>query len=279
MMPHPKHLLDQQGFYPKKSLGQNFIFDDNILAKIAAAAELTSDDEVLEIGPGLGNLTRHLALVSGRVVAVELDDRLLPLLHKRLDNLDNVELVQGDILEWHPDEKFKNHYKVVANIPYYITGAILRRLLAADRRPSRMTLTVQDDLARRMAAEPGKMTLFAVSVQLYARVAIVFSIKAGAFWPRPEVDSAVVDLQVRPILPLETAQVKPFFQIVRTGFSQKRKQLGRNLRNLDYPETELSNALANAGIDGRRRAETLSVDEWLALYRGLRELGTTRGGA
>jgi 16S rRNA (adenine1518-N6/adenine1519-N6)-dimethyltransferase len=265
-MSHPKAILDKQGLYPKKSLGQNFIFDDNLLARIGATAELTPDDSVLEIGPGLGNLTRHLAHSSGRVVAVELDGRLLPLLHERLDGLGNVELVHGDILDWQPAEYFVDPYKVVANIPYYMTGAILRHLFAVEPRPTQMTLTVQRELAGRMAARPGKMSLFAVSVQFYAEVSIAFVIKAGAFWPRPEVDSAVVNLIGRPEMPLDREQVESFFRIVRAGFSQKRKQLQRNLRQLGYPEQALLKALAKADIDGGRRAETLSVDEWLAIY-------------
>lgn len=268
-MPHPKVILDKQELQPKKSLGQNFIFDDNILARITASAELVPGDNVLEIGPGLGSLTRHLAFASGRVVAVELDGRLLPLLHERLDDLSNVELVHGDILEWGPDEYFLGPYKVVANIPYYISGAILRHLLEEVPRPSRMTLTVQQELAGRMAAQPGKMSLFAVSVQFYAEVSIAFKIKAGAFWPRPEVDSAVCNLDVRPQLPLDRDQVEPFFRVVRMGFSQKRKQLQRNLRRLDYPEHVLLESLAAGRVDGKRRAETLSVDEWLAIYRNL----------
>jgi 16S rRNA (adenine1518-N6/adenine1519-N6)-dimethyltransferase len=265
-MSHPKVILDRKGIYPKKSLGQNFIFDDNLLARIGATAELTPDDSVLEIGPGLGNLTRHLAHASGRVVAVELDSRLLPLLHERLDDLGNAELVHGDILDWHPAEYFVDPYKVVANIPYYITGAILRHLFAVEPGPTQMTLTVQRELAERMAARPGKMSLFAVSVQFYADVSIAFVIKAGAFWPRPEVDSAVVNLIGRPEMPLDRERVESFFRIVRVGFSQKRKQLQKNLRQLGYPEQALLKALAEAGIDGRRRAETLSVDEWLAIY-------------
>ena len=272
-MPHPKAILDRQGLRPKKSLGQNFIFDDNLLARIAATAELTPEDSVLEVGPGLGNLTRHLAFASSRVVAVELDDRLLPLLHERLDDLENVELVRGDILNWRPADYFAGAYKVVANIPYYITGAILRHLLQQNPRPSRMVLTVQQELARRIAAKPGKMSLLAVSVQFYADVSIDFSIKAGAFWPRPDVDSAVCSLFVRPEPPIDPSQVERFFRVVRSGFGQKRKQLQRNLRQFGWPEQKLLEALANAGIDGRRRAETLSVDEWLSVYRSLRDQG------
>jgi 16S rRNA (adenine1518-N6/adenine1519-N6)-dimethyltransferase len=194
---------------------------------------------------------------------------LLPLLRERLDDLRNIEVVHGDILEWHPAEYFTGPYKVVANIPYYITGAILRHLLKENPRPSRMTLTVQQEVARRIVAGPGKMSLLAVSVQFYAEASIAFTIKAGAFWPRPDVDSAVCDLRVRPELPIEADQVEQFFRIVRTGFSQKRKQLRRNLRELGYPEQMLTEALMKAGVDGKRRAETLSVDDWLSVYRNL----------
>ncbi|MFZ0545772.1 MAG: rRNA adenine dimethyltransferase family protein, partial [Candidatus Promineifilaceae bacterium] len=142
-MEHPKHILEKYGFSPKKSLGQNFIYDAYVLAKIAASAELTPDDDVLEIGPGLGALTRHLAHAAKRVVAVELDGRLTPILQKQLVDYANVELVEGDVLEFDPADYFQNDYKVVANVPYYITGAILRHLLSGPSKPTVVVMTVQ----------------------------------------------------------------------------------------------------------------------------------------
>lgn len=260
---HPKHVLARYGIEPKKSLGQNFLFDEGLLARIAAEAELTPDDEVLEVGPGLGALTRQLARVAGRVVAVELDGRLIPVLTGELAAFGNIELVHGDVLELDPADWFARPYRVVANVPYYITGAILRHLLENRPRPSRMVLTVQREVAERLTARPPEMSLLAVSVQYYGRVRLVTPVKAGAFWPRPDVDSAVIRIDVDPArLEPDTANDAAFFRVVRAGFSEKRKQLKNNLRQLGYDDTTIAAALEAAGIDARRRAETLTVAEW-----------------
>jgi 16S rRNA (adenine1518-N6/adenine1519-N6)-dimethyltransferase len=267
---HPKERLAQLGIDPKKSLGQNFLFDDNILANIVAAADLSPTDQVLEVGAGLGSLTRHLAMAAGRVVAVELDQRFFPVLEQGLVHFSNVELVHADILTLDPADYFSRQspvggpYKVIGNVPYYITGAILRHLLGASLKPSRMVLTVQKEVAERLTAAPPNMSLLAVSVQVYGKVEVVMTVKAGAFWPRPDVDSAVVRITVEP----EQSGMRPifnealFFPVVRAGFSKKRKQLKNNLKGLGHNEVAIEEALSKAGIDGRRRAETLSVEEW-----------------
>ena len=167
---HPRQILDRYGIAPKQSLGQNFLYDEGLLARIAAAAELSPDDAVLEIGPGLGALTRQLAQSAGRVVAVELDDRLLPVLRYELEPFANVEIVHGDILSFDPASRFDGPFVVVANVPYYITGAILRRLLEGWPRPRRMVITVQREVADRLTAKPPHMSLLAVSVQYYGSV-------------------------------------------------------------------------------------------------------------
>ncbi len=262
---HPKAILDRYGLQPKKSLGQNFLFDDQILAQITVAAELTPDDEVLEIGPGLGSLTRHLAQTARRVVAVELDDRLLPLLHRELALYPQVEIVHGDILTQDPGQLFPDRaYKVVANVPYYITAGILRHVVSGPVKPVLLVMTVQKEVAQRLLARPDEMSLLAVSVQFYGRPTLVGTIRAGAFWPRPEVDSAIVrvDLRRRDVISADEAT---FFRVVRAGFSQKRKQLKNNLRGLGFSAEFLSQALSQAGVDGRRRAETLSLTEWANL--------------
>ena len=269
-MVHPKKLLEAYNLDARRSLGQNFLFDDQLLEKIVAAADITSTDKVLEIGPGVGALTHHLAQSAGEVVAVELDDRLLPLLNSELAQYENVHLIQGDVLEQDPTGWFQGgSYKVVANVPYYITGAILRHLLQGQGKPELMVLTVQKEVAERITAEPGDMSLLAVSVRFFGEAEIVSIIKAGAFWPRPNVDSAIlrIDLGQGPLLPIE--EEKKFFQIVKAGFSQKRKQLQKNLRRLGYSRKQIMALLAQAGIDGRRRAETLTIAEWLSLYKVL----------
>lgn len=266
-MQHPKNLLAQHGLSPKKSLGQNFIYDDYVLARIVDAAELGPDDDVLEIGPGLGSLTRHLAHAAQRVVAVELDDRLIPIFEEQLDDYTNIKLVHNDILKVNPADFFQQDYKVVANVPYYITGAILRHLLSGPVKPTTMVLTVQYEVAERLTAEPGDLSLLAVSVQFYGRVEIVDKIKAGAFWPRPDVDSAVVRIALYDERVVEPADEDAFFKLVKAGFSQKRKQLQKNLRMIGPDKNEVRQMLELAGIDGRRRAETLSLEEWAAVFR------------
>jgi 16S rRNA (adenine1518-N6/adenine1519-N6)-dimethyltransferase len=266
-MEHPKHLLQQHGLSPKKSLGQNFIYDDAILAKIAGAAELIPKDEVLEIGPGLGALTQHLAHLVRRVVAVELDGRLIPIFQEQLFDYTNIKLVQADILDIDPADYFQQDYKVVANVPYYITGAILRHLLESACKPTRMVMTVQQEVAERLTAEPGKLSLLAISVQFYGQVEIVDTIKAGAFWPRPDVDSAVIRINLYDERVVEPDEEKRFFGLVKAGFSQKRKQLQKNLRAINGDKAKVRQLLQSAGVDGTRRAETLNLEEWAAVYR------------
>ena len=273
---HPRQILDRYAITPKQSLGQNFLYDEGLLARITAAAELSPDDAVLEIGPGLGALTRQLAQAAGRVVAVELDDRLLPILRYELEPFNNVELIHGDILTFDPAGWFDGPFVVVANVPYYITGAILRHLLDGRPRPKRLVLTVQREVADRLTARPPDMSLLAVSVQYYGSVKLIGTVKAGAFWPRPEVDSAIirVDVDDRHLVRGEGEQGRKgedeaFFRVVRAGFSEKRKQLKNNLRHLGLGDEAIAAALASAGIDGRRRAETLTVGEWEQLTLAL----------
>jgi len=267
---HPAHFFKKYKIEPKKSLGQNFLFDENILSRIVEAAVLSPDDQVLEIGPGVGTLTRLLAQKAAAVVAVELDDRLIPILRSEINELENVRLIHGDILEFNSALWFQQSYKVVANVPYYITGAILRHLLSTELKPTVIVLTVQKEVADRITAAPPDMSLLAVSVQFYGMVEIVDIVKAGAFWPKPDVDSAVIriDLQEQEksgtrILSSENEDF--FFQVVKAGFSQKRKQLKNNLRGLGYSKEELTSMLRRAGIDGRRRPQTLKLEEWQEL--------------
>ena len=264
---HPKQLLTHYQIEPKKSLGQNFLFDENVLARIVEAAELQPFEPVLEIGPGLGSLTRVLAQTAASVTAVELDNRFIPILQTELDYFDNVRVIHGDILEQNLDALFDRPYKVVANVPYYITGAILRHLLSAKQKPITVVMTVQKEVAERVTAVPPQMSLLAVSTQLYGTAELVTTIKAGAFWPRPDVDSAVLRLTLFPEPRLPFTEEKEFFAVVKAGFSQKRKQLKNNLQQLGYNQAEITAVLTAAGIDGRRRAETLTIDEWLAIHQ------------
>ncbi len=259
-------LLRQFGVRPRKSLGQNFLVDEQVLARIADAAELGPEDEVLEIGPGPGTLTRHLAERARRVVAVELDASLIPILRQVTAPYANVEIVHGDILQVSLAGFPFSTYKVVGNIPYNITSQILRRLLEAKVRPALIVLTVQLEVARRITAAPGQMSLLAVSVQLYGRPAMVGRIGAGAFYPAPQVDSAIVRIEPYVTRPVEVSDPDGFFALVRAGFAQRRKQLHNALASgLARPPAEIAAVLERAGVDGRRRAETLTLEEWARL--------------
>jgi len=266
-------LLRQFDLRPSKGLGQNFLKDNHSLQKIVHAAELRPDEAVLEIGPGLGSLTRYLSLAARSVTAVELDRKLFPALESVLKPYKNVRLVQGDILKLDPaDVMDVPGYVVVANIPYYITSAVIRHLLEAGQRPRRVVLTVQKEVAERICAKPGDMSLLALSVQVYGQPAISTIIPAEAFYPSPKVDSAVLCIEIhpQPVLPAEELGI--FFQLTKAGFSQKRKTLRNSLAGgLRISPAECEALLASAGIDPRRRAETLTLEEWgnlVKFYRG-----------
>lgn len=262
-------LLRRHNLRARKSLGQNFLVDEGALARIAGAASLSSADAVLEIGPGLGSLTRHLAATARSVTAVELDQTLLPALEEVIGSLANVRVVHGDILKLDPAELMQDAagpYKVVANIPYYITSAVIRHLLEARVKPSHVVLTIQREVAERICAQPGDLSLLAVSVQAYAKVEMLGRIQAGAFHPRPEVDSAVLRLTIRPEPVFGALDPDRFFRVVKAGFGQKRKQLRNALSaGLGRPAQTADGWLVKAGVDPTRRAETLSLAEWQAL--------------
>jgi 16S rRNA (adenine1518-N6/adenine1519-N6)-dimethyltransferase len=272
------HTLRRFNFTPKKSLGQNFLFDPTILDRIVAAGEVTATDVVLEIGPGAGSLTRCLAETAKQVIAVELDDRLIPILQYTLADHPSAAVVHGDILASSletlilPNQKseIKNQkFKVVANIPYYLTSAIIRHLLESKIKPSLIVLTVQREVAERLCAKPPEMSVLAVSVQVYGEPRIVGVIPASAFYPKPDVDSAIVRIDLFSDSPFaDSDATDQFFSIVKAGFSQKRKKLKNALASgLKMKMEEVEEMLNKAGIDSNRRAETLSVEEWKRVNR------------
>ena len=270
-----RRLLEEWNLRPSKGLGQNFLIDQTVLERIVAAAELTPDDVVLEIGAGLGTMTERLARDAGHVVAVELDHRLIPVLQSVLANLDNVTPTQGDILALDPAAlvgDFDLQYQVVANLPYYVTSAVLRHLLEATLKPRRMVITVQREVAERIVARPGQMSLLAVSVQFYGRPRLLFRIKPGSFYPSPEVQSAVVrvDLYDTPPVSVGEGGADAFFRVVQAGFSQRRKQLRNTLAaGLRRSPEEVAAKLKAAHVDPRRRAQTLSLEEWARITHAL----------
>jgi 16S rRNA (adenine1518-N6/adenine1519-N6)-dimethyltransferase len=265
-------VLRKYGLRARKHLGQNFLQDPHALERIATIAEIQPDDTVLEIGPGLGSLTRYLAASAKNVIAVELDDDLFPVLEAVLSPYRNIHLVHGDILDIET-RKFiqQSGYLVVANIPYYITSAVLRHLLENKPRPRRMVLTIQLEVAERICASAGGMSLLALSVQVYGSPYIAAKIPAHAFYPKPRVESAVLVVEVhgQPVIPFNLLDT--FFQLIKAGFSQKRKMLRNSLSagmHLTTPETE--QLLIEAGIDPKRRAETVELDEWYSLSKNIK---------
>jgi 16S rRNA (adenine1518-N6/adenine1519-N6)-dimethyltransferase len=264
-------LLRAHGLHPRKGLGQSFLISPAALDNIVAAAELSAEDVVVEVGAGLGTLTRLLAREAGHVVAVELDRDLVEILRDELADLPSVKIVHGDILQISDLGVPHRGYKVVGNLPYYITSAVLRRFLEKEPRPEIMVVTVQREVAERIVAGPGEMSLLAISVQFYGQPSIVARIKAGSFYPPPQVDSAVVRIDVRehPSALLGGGpNDRAFFRVVRAGFGQRRKMLRNALSaGLGMTPVQVERALGQAGIDPRRRAETLSLDEWAEVTR------------
>ena len=257
-------LLREFGLHPDKRLGQNFLSDPVALQRVAETAHISAQDTVIEIGAGLGSLTRYLAVLAQKVIAIEIDPKLIPPLKQVVAPFRNIEIIQGDILNLKPDElNPSTDYLVVANIPYYITSAIIRHLLSATTRPKRVVLTIQYELAERICAEPGNMSLLALSVQVFSEPHIKARIPAGAFYPAPKVDSAILrlDLFSEPLIPNPNLDI--FFNLSQAGFSQKRKML-RNAMSagLHLDPKSVEAVLNQAGIDSHRRAETLSIAEW-----------------
>jgi 16S rRNA (adenine1518-N6/adenine1519-N6)-dimethyltransferase len=260
-------LLRQYGIQPKKSLGQNFLFDGNLINQIIDLAGITAGTTVLEIGAGPGNLTRALAIRAKRVVAIELDQRFMPLLELASLKHPNLEVIHANILSVNLDELMRSAgYIVVANLPYYITSAVIRKLLETRLKPARLALTVQKEVASRICAQAGELSLLAVSVRVYGVPRLALSIPAGAFFPVPKVDSAVILIDTHPAPLLPTEHLKLFFRIVKAGFSQKRKMLRNTLSaGMRIPIPECERLLKMAGIDPSRRAQTLEPAEWVTL--------------
>lgn len=260
-------LLKRYHIQPKKSLGQNFLVEPAGLMKVIDAAELSRNEEVLEIGAGLGSLTYLLAQTCARVTTVEIDRHMLEPLAEALKPFTNVQIVPGDILELDPATLVsQENYVVVANIPYYITSAIIRHLLEAAVKPSRVILTIQKEVAQRIVARDGKMSLLSLSVFVFGEPEIVSTIPAGSFFPAPDVDSAVLRIRLHPEPLISSSQLDLFFKLAHAGFGQKRKTLRNSLSaGLSLPANEVEARLLEADIEPSRRAETLSMAEWARL--------------
>jgi len=259
---------------PSRSKGQNFLINEKIYDEIVEAAEINSEDTVLEVGPGLGFLTAKLAKAAKQVVAVELDDKLANFLQIGLDSNDveNVTVVNQDVLKFNPTDLPKN-YKVVANLPYNITSIFLRTFLNQKNRPQSLVLMLQKEVAERLVAKPGDMSMLALSVQFFGDVEIVREVKAGNFWPEPKIDSAVIRLIIKGDKRGEITyeEEKAFFRLAKFGFSAKRKMLKNNLGSgLKISNVEAEKLLISVGLDKQVRAEDLSVSDWQKLFAAAR---------
>ena len=265
----PKALLDSHDILPKKSLGQNFMHDPKALEKIVACAELRPSDIAVEVGAGTGTLTEKISVAAAEVFALEIDERLWPILEERFDNTPNVYLIFGDVLKTDVTTLVGNQdYVVIANAPYYISSAILWHFLEAQRPPQRMIMTMQLEVAERIISQPGAMNLLSIAVQLYGRPRVVGKFRPAVFWPRPNIHSAVIRIDTHKSAPVDIPSTQAFFRVVRAGFSLKRKQLKNALsRGLGVNAALGSRLLASADIDPRRRAETLTLEEWARLTR------------
>ena len=262
-----KNTLENYNLKPSKALGQNFLVDRNILEKIIKAAEVNPGDTILEIGPGTGILTKELAKYAGKVIAVEKDRKIMGLLKENLKNCKNVELINADILKTDIQKLISGFYKVVANLPYYITSPIIRKFLEnppAGGPPEFMVLMVQKEVGQRICSSPPDMNLLAVSVQFYGNPEIVSYVSKNSFWPKPKVDSAII--KIKPTADKRKADADLFFKIAKAGFSQPRKQLLNNLsKSLEMEKTKTAEWLSQNNISEKQRAETLSVQDWINL--------------
>lgn len=271
-----RKLLRRFGLKARKGLGQHFLVDDSVLDTILDATGLDPADTVIEVGPGLGIMTAALARRAGWVIAIELDNRLAEILRKTLP-YDNIVVLNEDVLGTDPRKLLQKRaphfpaalrsYKVVANLPYYITSPVLRHFLEASVKPEVMVVMVQQEVAEAIVAGPGKRSVLSISVQFYGRPGIVARVPAASFYPAPEVDSAVVKIEVYPRPPVEVDE-EGFFRLVRAGFTATRKQVANSLaQGLKLPKSEVLTLLEEARLDPRRRAETFTLEEWATLWR------------
>jgi len=268
-----KKLLKKYQIRPLKRLGQNFLIDKGVIEKIVGAAELSPNDIVLEIGPGIGNLTQELAKKAKKVIAVEKDPKMIEILNNLLEclNVRNVKIVKTDILKIDPKPYTQKPYKIVASLPFYLTSPVIRQFLENKTPPTEMVLVVQKEVAQRICAKPPKMSILAVSVRFYAKPEIISYISKKSFWPVPKVDGTILR-----IVPLIHADRKPinadlFFKVARAGFSHPRKQLINNLsKKLKLEKEKVEDWLLENNIQPTQRAETLTLLDWLNLTRSCR---------
>jgi 16S rRNA (adenine1518-N6/adenine1519-N6)-dimethyltransferase len=266
-MSSPQDILKKYQISPSRGLGQNFLADKFALKKLILAAEFEPTDVVLEIGPGIGNLTKELAKKAGKVIAVEKDKRMVGILKETLKGFDNIEVIQEDILKLNPTPYTLSPYKVVANLPFYLTAPVIRKFLESKLQPELMVFIVQKEVAQRIAAKPPKMNLLAVSAQFYAKPKIITYVSKKSFWPRPKVDSAIIEISN---IKNQKSKIDTslFFRVARSGFSQPRKQLVNNLsKKLQLDKDKARGWLLKNKIRPEQRAQNLTVEDWINLAK------------
>ncbi|MEI6378494.1 MAG: 16S rRNA (adenine(1518)-N(6)/adenine(1519)-N(6))-dimethyltransferase RsmA [Candidatus Falkowbacteria bacterium] len=273
LLTETKELAKKYAITPTKRFGQNFLTSELVYMDIMEAADIHKEDRVLEVGPGLGFLTFALAEQAGEVVAVEIDRNLTRILPGRVKEFGytNVRIIEGDILDFPNIKGLENWadkpFKVVANLPYNITSVFLRKFLEKGPRPQTLTLLLQKEVAERICAKAGKMSILALSVQFYGQPEFKFRVDKSDFWPQPEVQSAVLTIKVndQPALPL--ADVKPFWRLIKISFAAKRKMLKKNLAAaLPLDIEDFGRILAGLGLNPEARAQDLGLDDWLRLF-------------
>jgi 16S rRNA (adenine1518-N6/adenine1519-N6)-dimethyltransferase len=278
-----RELLERYELRARKSLGQHFLINSGVLKKITAAADLSPTDIVIEVGPGPGVLTAELVKQAGYVIAVEVDNSMVALLKQSLYDADNLSLIAADVLEIEPQDliqrekdRFPDHlktvtnYKLVANLPYYITQPIIRHFCEASVKPRSMVIMVQKEVAKNIVAQPGDLSIMAISVQYFGKPQIIDYVPAANFYPAPKVDSAILKIEMydRPVV--EVTSEKNFFKTVKAGFSSARKQVANSLSHtLDIPKAEVITLMQSAGVDPQKRAEMLTLSEWAKLEKVL----------
>ena len=283
LLDHTRKLLRRSGLRARKRLGQHFLINEEVLRLILSTTRLMPDDTVVEVGPGPGVLTAKLCEYAGNVIAVEVDDKLASVLRDSLSSCGNLKIINKDILKIKPEEILREvgvtparGYRVVANLPYYITSPVLRHFLEDELKPDLMVVMVQKEVAEEVTAKSGKMSLLSVGIQLYGRPEIAGYVPAACFYPEPEVDSAIMKIMPYEKPPVEISDTREFFSLVRAGFSSSRKQLANSLsQGLGIPKPEGLRLLERAGIDFRRRAETLTLEEWALLLKKYEETKLT----
>lgn len=280
-----KELLTHYNLSAQKNLGQHFLVDSGALRTMLEAADLGKGDFVVEVGPGFGVLTFPVADRAGRVLAIETDNRIIGILKALGSGYPNIDLLPANILRldsrslydrykiWSKVKPGKTKYKLVSNLPYYITSPILKQFLETDHRPDLIVVMVQREVAERITAKPGEMSILAISVQFFGQPELVRTVSRKSFWPKPEVDSAILKITPYQKLPHGVDDIRLFFRIVKAGFGERRKQLHNSLSGgLQLDDKTTRNLLAGVGIDPKTRAQDLTLAKWIKLYHAVKDL-------